>query len=80
MKLFKTLALVLTLTVFSQAEAHTLKKDPIYLLDGRVISKAEMEKLNPNGIESVNVLKGEKAIEKYGKKAKKGVIEIILKK
>ncbi|MFD2518029.1 hypothetical protein [Salinimicrobium flavum] len=34
----------------------------------------------PNDIESVTVLKGDKATAKYGEKASKGVIEIITKK
>ncbi|TKC00744.1 M56 family metallopeptidase [Pedobacter cryophilus] len=36
--------------------------------------------LNPNEIESINVLKGEAAIKKYGDKGKDGVIEITTKK
>jgi hypothetical protein len=50
--------------------------DPLYILDGKEIIKEEFQELNPNNIDSVNVLKGDKAIKKYGDKAKDGVIEI----
>ncbi|MEY3678395.1 MAG: hypothetical protein RI924_536 [Bacteroidota bacterium] len=80
MKLIKTLAFVLMLFAFSQSQANIFKKDPIYILEGKMISKAEMGRLSPNSIESVSILKGAKAIEKYGKKGKRGVVEITLKK
>ena len=40
----------------------------------------EMEKLDPDAIGSMNILKGETAIQKYGEKAKSGVILITTKK
>ncbi|MDW7691560.1 M56 family metallopeptidase [Flammeovirgaceae bacterium SG7u.111] len=48
-------------------------KTPLFILDGNEISK---EKIPIEIIESINVLKGEKAIEKYGEKAKDGVLEV----
>lgn len=53
---------------------------PIFMLDGKEISKEEMEKINPDAIESISVLKGDSAAKKYGEKGANGVIEIILKK
>ena len=38
-----------------------------------------MENLDSEKIKSINVLKGESATKKYGKKAKDGVIEITTK-
>lgn len=55
-------------------------ENPLIILDGKEINKKELEALSPESIESVNVLKGKKAITKYGKKAKDGVIEITSKK
>ena len=43
-------------------------------------SKAEFEKVSPDQIESINVLKNEYAIQKYGATAKNGVIEVTTKK
>ena len=39
-----------------------------------------MKKLAPSDIESINVIKGEKALEEYGEKGKNGVIQITTKK
>ncbi|HLT33939.1 MAG TPA: hypothetical protein VKZ98_09130 [Aquaticitalea sp.] len=58
----------------------TGEEQPLILLDGKEISKKDMEKVKPETIENVNVLKGEKAIEKHGQKAEHGVIEITSKK
>jgi hypothetical protein len=53
------------------------KNQPIYILNGKEISKEEMSKIDPKSIKSMNVLKGESAIKKYGEEGKNGVIEII---
>jgi len=51
--------------------------NPLYIIDDKEISKKELnEKLNPNDIESVTVLKGKAAKEKYGKKANDGAVII----
>lgn len=58
---------------------HDGKGRPLFYLDGKKISQEEMKKLLPDDIEKIEVFKGEKAIEKYGKKAKNGVVEITSK-
>ncbi|MGZ3923152.1 MAG: N-acetylmuramoyl-L-alanine amidase, partial [Flavisolibacter sp.] len=55
------------------------KIQPLVLVDGEEMSKEEMEKIDPSTIESINVLKGDTATAKYGKKAANGAIEIRLK-
>lgn len=52
----------------------------ITLVDGKKISEGEMKEIDTDRIESVSVLKGEKAIVKYGELGRRGVIEIGLKK
>ena len=52
---------------------------PLIIVDGEE-SKEDLEKIDPDNIKSINVLKGDNAIEKYGDKAKDGVIEITTKK
>ncbi len=53
---------------------------PLVMLDGKVIAYADMNIITPDNIESVNVLKGETAISKYGAdKSINGVIEITSK-
>ena len=50
----------------------------LVILDGKEGPK--LKDINPDNIESIQVLKDEKAIEKYGQKARYGVIEITSKK
>ncbi len=55
--------------------------DEVYVVAyGRQITPDEMKKIDPNDIESIDVLKGEKATEVYGDKAKNGAIVIEMKK
>jgi hypothetical protein len=53
---------------------------PLYIVDGKIVSKEEAGKIDPGKIESINILKGEKATDEYGDKGKNGVIKINLKK
>lgn len=51
----------------------------VVLLDGVKITKEDLNKINTDDIESMNVYKGEAAVEKFGKDAKDGAIEISTK-
>lgn len=53
---------------------------PVYFKDGVEISQKEVEKINPNAIGSIEVIKGKAAEDKYGIKGKNGVILIRIKK
>ncbi len=53
-------------------------KTPLYILDGKPVES--INTIAPNDIESVNVIKGAMATEKYGEKGANGVVEIISKK
>lgn len=54
---------------------------PLIVVDGKIVKKGvKISDLNPDDIESVNVLKNEKALEAYGDKGKNGVVEIKTKK
>lgn len=66
----------------NEKPAHaTEKSKPLYVIDGIVQeSSIEIERLRPDEIESLEVLKGEPAKAKYGELAKYGVVEINLKK
>ena len=55
-------------------------KNTLFILDGKEITKKQMQELDTDTIEKVEVLKGDKATEKYGDKAKDGVILITTKK
>ena len=80
-----------SVSVFKGKKANTIYKNiiidldnndsekPLIIVDGEE-SKEDLEKIDPDNIKSINVLKGDNAIEKYGDKAKDGVIEITTKK
>ena len=52
---------------------------PLYIVDGKMVSKSDADKINPNDIKSVDVLKGESATAAYGDKGKNGVVKITTK-
>ncbi len=55
-------------------------ESPLIIVDGKEVPGGSIEDLDSDTIETMNVYKGDKAIEKYGDKAKNGVVEIITKK
>ena len=54
--------------------------DPLFILDGVPVSAAIFTSLNPNDIESVNMLKDASATSIYGSRAANGVIYIATKR
>ncbi len=56
----------------------SITPNPIYFVDGKEINAGEMKNIPPANIESINVLKGESAKNKYGEKGKNGVVEITM--
>ncbi|MGL5788614.1 MAG: TonB family protein [Bacteroidales bacterium] len=59
---------------------HDTENPPLVIVDGKEIPQADMKDINPDTIDNISVLKGEAAKEKYGDKAKNGVVIIQLKK
>ena len=55
------------------------KFDGLVMINGKTY-EGELSYLDPNKIQSINVLKGELAFKKYGEKGAKGVLEITMKK
>lgn len=56
-----------------------IDEDLLIIIDKKESNKDQLEKISPEDINSVNVLKEEKAITKYGDKGKNGVIEVFTK-
>ncbi len=56
------------------------KNPPLIFLDDVVINKARMDEINPDNIESMTVYKDTAATNRYGEKAKDGVILITSRK
>ncbi|WP_413669728.1 rhomboid family intramembrane serine protease [Mucilaginibacter sp. Mucisp86] len=55
-------------------------KNPFVLLNGKPIAGQQLKKIDPDKVETVNVLHGNAAISIYGDKGKNGVLLISLKK
>ena len=64
-------------TMFYTSESD---KDPLIIVDGKEVKNKKLKDMDVDTIKSINVLKGESAKKKYGKKGKDGVVEITLKK
>lgn len=56
------------------------KETPLLVVDGEEISVSSLDKLSPDTFESINVFKGEAAINRFGEKGKNGVLLITTKK
>ena len=52
----------------------------LYIVNGEEMSEEVIKDIQPTKIESITVLKGDKAVKKYGAKGKQGVMEIQLRK
>lgn len=65
---------------YSYFEASDTTESPLFILNGKEVSKESLEMLDPDDIESLTVWKDQSAIFKYGDKGKNGVVEITLKK
>ena len=58
----------------------TIVSDPLVIVDGKEISKKELEEINPNDITHMEVIKsGSKAAEQWGSKGLNGVIIVTTK-
>jgi serine protease Do len=68
------------------AQEVVIRKDskdttkPMVVVDGVVTDQSRLNSMSPNDIQSVNVLKGKLAKDKYGEQGSNGVIEITSKK
>jgi hypothetical protein len=55
-------------------------QNKLYVVDGIIIDQKRAKYFMEVGVESITVLNGKDATDKYGEKAKNGVVEIFLKK
>jgi beta-lactamase regulating signal transducer with metallopeptidase domain len=69
-----------TSTIQIRDNSFQVNPDVLFMLDGKEITKKEMEKIDPNSISTVSVLKGESATKVFGEKGKNGVVIITTKK
>jgi hypothetical protein len=82
---FENTVRITTKTIYISAdnfENKTISKQkPIIILNGKrtLTTFEDLNKLDSNLIQSMNVLKGKSAVDKYGKEGENGAIEIITK-
>lgn len=69
-----------TAEVPGNIQESEIKPYPYVLVDGVPVDEETFKALDPNKIESMNILKGESAVVEYGEKGKNGVILIETKK
>ena len=64
----------------NQSQISNSKPTPLFVVNGKIKNTDfNINDINPNSISTLNVLKGKTAIEKYGKDATNGVLEITTK-
>ncbi len=70
-------------TIITFKDGASVKAGPapevIYSVNGKTASKEDVGKIPPQSIESINVLKDESAVKKYGEKGRNGAVEITTK-
>ena len=67
-----------TITVVGYKK-DSAKADPLFVVNGQRSSQEEIREMSPESISTINVLKGETAVAKYGSEGSRGVVEIITK-
>ncbi|MDG3583926.1 M56 family metallopeptidase [Galbibacter pacificus] len=66
--------------IIAATDQHTMDKKPLIVLNGKIMPKDfDTKSIQPDAIESINVLKDKNASDKYDVQGKNGVIEITLK-
>ncbi len=74
---------VVLVTTKNSSQSNVLKpkvaigEEPLYIVDGKEVKN--LEGINPEDVESVDVLKNAKSIQLYGEKGKNGVVLVKLK-
>lgn len=60
--------------------APAIDPNPLLVIDGKIAENQSIKDLDTDKIQSINVLKGQKAIAAYGEKGAHGVISVMTKK
>ncbi len=72
--------LFMSVNVFGQTKSGVKKKaNPLIVVDGVVLGRGQLNKVNPNDIDNVTILKGAAAMRLYGINAADGALLIMTK-
>ncbi len=55
-------------------------KNPVYVINGEIVTEGDLQAIDPNKIQTVDILKNASAVALYGPEATNGVIIITTKK
>ena len=69
-----------TITEIDVENGSTTVTRPLFIVDGKIMDNEKVYSIDPKTIERLDMLKDRSAIEKYGEKAKNGVVVIHTKK
>jgi TonB family protein len=75
---YKGIVLILEIQTANFRNSDFTSANAFVVVNGEILDKNGVLKVNPNDIKSLRVLKDKEAISKYGDKGKDGVLEIIL--
>jgi len=70
----------IVVTYLGEKQNDKIKTDPYVIIDGVPSDRKTMSQLDQTKIESINILKDDKAISAYGEKGRNGVIIVTMKK
>lgn len=81
---------VLLMAQQRESEKTGLPAEPLYVLDGKIVKNSELlrdsaqrvitvKSIDPTDIESIQILKGVSAVEKYGEAGKNGAVILTTK-
>ena len=59
---------------------NSQNEEPLYIIDGVVVSSEKVKKMDIQDVESMSVIQGDKAVGQYGQAAKYGVLIVLTKK
>ena len=65
--------------ILAKESGKLINPDPLYLINGKIVNKSDFNNIDPRSIQSIEVLKANKALEAFGNDGKNGVIKITLK-
>ncbi|HMP98439.1 MAG TPA: hypothetical protein PKC24_01570 [Cyclobacteriaceae bacterium] len=78
-KIILSIGVLMIAAITSYAQIKVKSDDVLIILNGNESSVAELEKIKPDLIESIEVIKGADAKKLYGKKAKAGLLIVQMK-
>ncbi|WP_295233904.1 N-acetylmuramoyl-L-alanine amidase [Sediminibacterium sp.] len=65
--------------IAAKESGKLINPDPLYLINGKIVNKSDFNNIDPRSIQSIEVLKANKALEAFGQDGKNGVIKVTMK-